>query len=281
MALGAAGGIQRLVWQLVTTVLVVGIAMWAAATWLPSPVPIPQLSVRPSDREVELEWTVAGSFDGGFEYRQKRAGGVFSEDGWMGVGTGSSYVVGGLNNGLVYVFQVRAVHASRGPSAPSDEAVVVPFGSVEGFRHLEVQLLTLKRDVAALMDWNRCADGVLGEIRFDHGSTSVMPMSNAELAAQNRAQLNGIVEGLRSDGAGKIVVVTGYASAPGRATYNLDLSESRAEAVMEYLERSGAWDGEIHVIAEGERRDRLGDTREEEDRRAVVALCEALAFVAD
>ena len=281
MAPAVAGRIRRLVWQLVTTVLVVGLAMWAAVTWLPPAVPIPKLVARPGDRQVKLEWTVASDFRGVVEYRQKRAGGVFSEDGWMSVGTDSNHVVRRLKNGLVYVFQARALHESRGSSAPSDEAVVVPFGPTEDFDQMEAQLLALKRDVAALMDGSPCMGSVLGEIQFAHGSTSVIPRSDAQLAAQNEAQLNAIVENLQCAEAGGVVAVTGYASAPGRATYNLDLSELRAEAVMEYLERSGAWDGEFHAIAEGEGRGRLGGRYEAEDRRVVVALCEVGAPPAD
>ena len=78
------------------------------------------------DGEVALAWTDPGDDSiTGWQYRQKVAGGDYGE--WthlMGTDIGRSkllYVVIGLDNGVVYVFQVRAVNGAGGGAA-SDEA---------------------------------------------------------------------------------------------------------------------------------------------------------------
>ena len=263
--------VRRLVFRLVFTILVICLASWAARWWFP---PAPELVARSGYGEASLEWTLSvDDFSGHFEYQQRLLNGAYP-DAWNATRESRKHVVQGLENGLVYVFRIRAVQEHEIPGAPSNEASVVPVVQPADRASIETQLETLMGKVATLEARYSCVGEVLGDVRFEHDSASVLPASNADLATRNEAALNAVLTRLRDAKTDLVVVVTGYASAPGRASHNLDLSESRSLAVIEYLsQRAGAWNGEFAALANGERRDRVGGRDDDRDRRAVVALC--------
>ena len=263
---------QQLKLQSCITVLAICLAIWAARTWLPPPVPVPQLVVRSGAGEATLEWTMSvDDFSGGFEYQQRLLNGVY-RDVWTPMDEPRKHLVPGLSDGQVYVFRVRAVRGGDIFGAPSNEASVVPFGT-NGSERTKTGLAMLTKRVTALEAGTSCADEVRGDVRFEHDSSSVLPTSNPGLATRNAAQMRAILANLPDAETHRVVLVKGYASTPGRASYNLDLSESRALAVVEYLsQRSGAWNGEFVALAEGEQQNWIGG-RPEEDRRAVVTFC--------
>ena len=220
-----------------------------------------------------LEWALSvDDFSGHFEYQQRLLTGVYP-DAWTKIPRSWNRVVRGLENGRVYVFRVRAVRGKIA-GAPSNEASVVPLERRDDGERAEMQVAMLMRKVAALEARHSCACEVLSEVLFEHDSASVLPTSDAALATRNETALSAVITRLQDAETELVVVVTGYASPPGRASYNLDLSESRAVAVIEYLSRrAGPWNGEFAALASGERRDRIGGGNDDDDRRAVVALC--------
>ena len=144
----------------------------------------------------------------------------------------------------------------------------------EGLDEPQPRPTGLEARVTALEDGDSCAKGILGEVRFRHRSATLFPSEDPSLTTRNQASLRTIAEQLRAAGTGRLAVVTGHASAPGRASRNLDLSESRANAVILYLSQgSQAWNGELIARAEGEWRPAIPGRQQSEDRRAVVALC--------
>ena len=93
-----------------------------------------ELAALPGDGTVRLEWSPPES-DGGtpilrYEYRLKEVRGEFGEwtpiaDSAPGEVNATGYTVGGLNNGTVYVFELRAVNlVDEGPESEAAEAVM-------------------------------------------------------------------------------------------------------------------------------------------------------------
>ena len=264
--------VSRLALRLGVTILVICLASWATRRCFP---PVPGLVVRSGDGEASLEWKLSvDDFSGRFEYQHRLLNGVYP-DAWSPTQGSWKHVVEGLENGLVYVFRVRALRENQLAGAASNEASVVPSetnGRPER-TETETPLAALKRKVAALEARYSCSDSVLAEVWFDHGSALVLPTASPDLATRNETALSAALTNLR-DAEAQLVVVTGYASAPGRASYNLNLSEARALAVIEYLtKRAEPWNGEFVALANGERWDGSGGGEDNENRRAVVALC--------
>ena len=92
------------------------------------------LAAMPGDGAVRLEWSPPES-DGGtpilrYEYRLKEGQGEFGEwtpieDSAAGEVNATGYVVGGLDNGTVYVFELRGVNlVGEGPESEAVEAVM-------------------------------------------------------------------------------------------------------------------------------------------------------------
>ena len=257
------------VWRLLIVILGVCVAMFLAREGMP---PTPTLTVQPGSGEVTLEW--CGLDDEkedefSFEYQLRSAEAAYPDDEWTEMqGAERQHVVRDLENGHVYLFHVRAVRkrgAIRG--RPSNEVSVVPFGLSE---RSEARLDALNARVNVLDVADSCR--TLGNVWFDHDSASVLPIPDADLANENEERLKTIISGLGDMGNDRVVVVKGYASTVGRASHNLDLSESRALAVVEYLARRVP-SGKFFAIAEGERRDWMGGRQANQGREAVVALC--------
>lgn len=254
---------RRLAFRLLVTIILVFFAVLVVRKYA---MPVPKLTVRPGDGHVKLTRVVTGDCEGTFQYQQRRMMGDFSGAQWSAASGCSSHVVEGLENGVVYVFRVRVLHERSGTGPPSDEVAVVPVP------HTEPSVNDTEVPVSDSGDF--CTQDVLGEVSFGHDSTSVIPRSNADLAQRNGMQLANVLRRLRRTEPRRLVVVKGYSSAPGRASYNLDLSELRAEAVIEYLyRRAPAWRRKLVAVAKGERHHLLDGRREGENRRAVVILC--------
>ena len=268
--------IRRLLVQLWIAVFFVSLVVWVASNWFPR-VPVPELSGQSRAGAARLEWTLGvDDFGGHFEYQQRSPNSVYPGDEWTPMPESFEHVVPQLAGGLIYVFRIRAVRDGDIAGAPSNEVSVVPLGLTDGSRGMQAQLAALAARVDLLEARQFCRDGTLGELQFEHNSAVVLPTSNDGLTSQNGERLAAIAESLRAAPPEAVAVVRGYASAPGRASYNLDLSEARALAVVEHLSRRlRTWNGKLVVIPEGERPDPIADRTEDDDRRAVVALCPA------
>ncbi|MCY4057300.1 MAG: OmpA family protein [Gammaproteobacteria bacterium] len=259
---------------MLATIGAIYVLLWMAQVLLPVP-PVPELTVRSGSGEVHLEWTLgAEDFDGRFEYQQRRLADADYSDVWIPMRGPRRHAVPDLVNGLLYFFRVRAVGPEEVAGAPSNEVGVVPLGLAEALGRLSERVAAIEGRVTAPDEVRFCAGEVVGEVGFDHDSASILPPANADLAAGNQARLAGVIRRLHGTDTEWVVQVTGYASTRGRASYNLDLSEARAEAVIEYLvQSSGALTGEFVAMAAGEGREWGEGKQEDEERRAVLVLC--------
>ena len=99
----------------------------------------------------------------------------------------------------------------------------------------------------------------------------------------NRDSMNNIVAGL-SNGvpSDRLVLVAGHASAKGRASENLDLSEKRAHAVVTHLSGLDGVGGRLVPLAMGENPDRPILHRDSErEQKVMVTLCGDSGSVGD
>ncbi len=219
-----------------------------------SPSVRPELSAIPADRAVELFWTIGGSATDTpqWEYRRRLSDGPYEQ--WQSVlptsGVDPHHRVSELTNGLVYIFQVRRAGETR-QDEWSNQLAVVPIAP---------------RSTTSTKT-GLCNGGALGEIRFAFDSREV------DLDFwQNRANLASVVRTLRSNESIQRVLVIGQASARGAASYNLDLSEDRANSILEYL-RDRA-DVALVASAMGEAHEEwVSDRSHERYQRVVVKSC--------
>ena len=253
---------------LLATAVSVYIGWWILSfAWLDQP--SVRLGARPGDGNVTLTWTKGGNFDGitGWKYRQRNTDDVHM-NAWTMWGTipgGADvreYIVGDLTNGQDYTFQLQA--CPRGAGATSNRAGATPSG-------MEKRLTEI-RNLLAARDLCHGALEHLGEVYFDVDSFE----TSDEL--QQKA-LQEIAEKLKHDSESRsLVVVEGHASADGNATYNLDLSEDRAGAVINELwkEERGLPMNKLDVraVSLGERHGRAYVDRENVlNRRVRVLRC--------
>jgi len=90
-----------------------------------------------------------------------------------------------------------------------------------------------------------------GEVIYTTTS-SLFDFDSAQLDATDEAALTSAAERLNAESnAGKTVTANGYASMEGPASYNVDLSRRRAEAVKGYLVKKGVCPKRISVKANG------------------------------
>ena len=175
------------------------------------PAPDPQLTLHgePRNRGAVLRWTVSAAFDGDgdLEYQTALLNDPYPDDTVDIAGNPDHVRVENLINGRVYVFRMRI-----NGGVWSNEVSLVPTAEMIEGQHPPSQ--TCKQ---------------LGVVRYRRG------VYRLDLA-ENGASLRRIVERLqRMAGAPGRAVAAGYASARGRASYNLDLSERRANGVVEHL----------------------------------------------
>lgn len=90
---------------------------------------------------------------------------------------------------------------------------------------------------------------------FDSGQAVIKP--------SGKVTLDELIAKLQ--GNNSVVIPIGYASSPGGADYNMDLSERRAEAVKAYLVSQGIDDSRIYIASKGEQ-DPVADNGTSEGR---------------
>ena len=94
--------------------------------------------------------------------------------------------------------------------------------------------------------------------------------NSAKLSADDEAYLNEAAERLNADvNADKTVTANGYASMEGPASYNVDLSRRRAEAVKGYMVEKGVAADRISVKGNGAT-DKFGPAHKDNRRVEVV-----------
>jgi hypothetical protein len=101
------------------------------------------------------------------------------------------------------------------------------------------------------------ACGSIVYINFDVNSADIRPESNAVLAD--------LYAGLQADGT-LAITVEGHTSTEGTAEYNLDLSQRRAQAVVDDLVARGIDGGTISSVGKGEEEPLLSPDRDESAR---------------
>ena len=217
-----------------------------------------ELNANTAHDAAELFWTVGDSASDihGWEYRKRLSDGPYESpnDGWTSLpqsaGRDGRYRAVNLTNGLVYIFQVRQTGEIR-EDEWSNQLAVVPTAD-PGVVPPESEF---------------CSGEELGEILFAFDSHEIdMDFQD------NRGALTTIVRGLRSEGAAKRALATGYASAGGKASYNLDLSEERTIGVIKYLEERV--EVELAALAMGERHEEwVLDGADERHQKVIVKSC--------
>jgi len=102
--------------------------------------------------------------------------------------------------------------------------------------------------------------------------TATFKLGSAELPDLLRQQLDRFAEVLRGKrGSGRVVVIEGHADASGSDDVNLPLSQKRAEAVKDYLVKSGADQSMLMAKGMGSRAPRIAqDPTAAENRRVEI-----------
>lgn len=236
------------------------------------PGPAVRLEALPDDGEAMLSWVTPGDgFTGvvSWEYRQRLYADTWGD--WQKIPGGANvrkHAVAGLRNSWTYAFSVRAVGKGKERGAASNFSAVTPSG-VER-RLTEIRDLLAGRKSVRDFCLDEPADA--GSVRFAGGSFGTKADS------QQRA-LEKIAEVLRRASLRQtLVVVEGHASADHHATFNLDLSEDRAEAVIGELRKPehGLRNDRLdyRAVARGERHDReYPDRGNHNNRRVQVWVC--------
>lgn len=227
---------------------------------LPSPSRV-ELQAESADGSVELTWSFGDvQLDAAnWQYQRRQLGGRYGA--WNDIRlTANSpreagrHHIGGLTNGRLYIFRIRVANTDRADEW-SNEVAVVP----------SVQHPAPARPVNA----GSCDGTLLGEIHFR--------VRRDEVDTGFRDNQNSLTKILRELGneanRDKRVFVAGYASADGKASANLDLSEKRAAAVVRHLSSAGIG-GRLIPLAFGERPDEPVPGKDSELHRKVsVTLC--------
>ena len=262
----------------------------ALITWRVTP-PIPAfpsaavLRAEPGDGTVTLSWEYRGSSEvDRWEYQKREYGGRYGDE-WRDIGEKKLryFVVRPLVNGRVHQFRVRARGPGHSEGVPSNEVEATPIGIAETLgTSLAVTIEnTLTNVIQGIADENTLTgviqnvaesepaagcDAIIGKVTF--------ALDDAVLTAKAEKKLAEAVERLTSGEVNGPVVVTGYASADGPASHNLDLSERRADAVREFLDARVGDNVQFIEVARGERHgDAITGKEREDNRRVLVTLC--------
>ena len=219
-----------------------------------------ELSARPvADGTIRLSWNLSnfGSEVIEYEYQKGPLGSSYGE--WTPIVGPEEprWTVGELTNGVLYNFRMKATDENNVEHL-SNPAIAAP-----------IAFDTPEEDVRPS---NVICDGdELGTVLFDVGHDEI-----DDDFGSNRLSLLSIANGLPNEAvvSDAIVLVVGYASAEGSASYNLDLSERRAREVVLRLSGPQGFAGQLVPLAMGERHDELALDRDgEENQRVVVTLC--------
>ena len=230
------------------------------------------LHTEAGDGSVSLSWEFADSAPpAAWEIQQRNDGDEYRATRTLR-GTVRNHVVEGLVNGRTYFFRVRARnHEGReGPWSAEEPAIPIGIGSAsaQSLARIEETLSGIYLLLSGSDDPSRTARGcdtVLGGVLFE--------FRKARLTKSAMTILEGMTEWLVVTKARGPVIVTGYASAKGPASYNLDLSEDRADAVRGFLD-ARVEDVEFIEVAKGERHDEPVAGKEGRvNQRVIVTLC--------
>ena len=98
-------------------------------------------------------------------------------------------------------------------------------------------------------------------------------LDSVSLTDEAKANLDQFAEALRDPGLSNVAfAVEGHTDALGTEAYNLDLSERRAAAVVEYLQSLGVDTSKLTVIGRGMSQPRTDDPFDPENRRVEARL---------
>ncbi len=205
---------------------------------------------------VELSWEVTG-LQADVEKYEYQSGSLGSPLGpWMAMeleNAARRVTVDGLSAGAVYAFRMK-VTDENGIEYLSNQAVAA------------IELLEAEVETVAGL----CDGAELGVVHFELGRSEI-----DEGYRGNERTLRMIANRLRQEvTGGRLVLVVGYASGDGVASFNLDLSERRAREVARDLSEERGVAALLVPLAMGERHDEPVLGRENErNRRVVVGLC--------
>lgn len=248
-----------------------GRAATAAATPAGSPAAPVDLVVSRGDRSVNLRWDPPGDDGGvavrGYEYRYRRADETRFVA-WTSVGAATQATVGGLDNGVEYIFEVRAANAAF--SGVAAVASATPGGAPGAPRALAAEA----GDGQVVLRWEAPeSDGGLGvdgyELRWSGPEQA--PGAWTDNGAERIAVVEGLTNGLtyvfevravNLEGGGTVASVVArpwVASAPGapvltaradsrRVSLSWTVPDNGGEAIARYEHRwridgeaFGAW----------------------------------------
>ncbi len=167
--------------------------------------------------------------------------GCFENVDLTGTVTGNIARFGGVDrsSGVVsaYIFSLTADGALQGVASTNGgpfgftRSVIAPEGTVTGCSDIPQP------------DYPLACGSIIHGINFDFNSANLRPESDSILQQ--------LFEGLQADGAASIVV-EGHTSTEGSDTYNADLSNRRAQAVVDDLVRRGIDPSRISALGKGE-----------------------------
>ena len=264
--------VRVVLWCLVPTLVVVSaLSYWIVGEFTGRP-HAALLRAEAGDGSVNLSWEYADDVQpAGWELQRRDDGDEYRATRKLR-GTVRNHVVEDLINGRTYFFRVRARNQEGERKPWSAEKPAIPTGiesaSAQSLVRIEETLSGIHRLLSGSDDPSKKAlrcNTVLGDVLFE--------FQEAKLTTSAAAILKRMVEWLVSTKAGGPVIVTGYASAMGPASYNLNLSEDRASAVRGFLD-AGVDNVEFIEVAKGERHDQpIAGKESRENQRVVVTLC--------
>lgn len=184
---------------------------------------------------------------------------------------GSAIVAGAVLLGVATVYVLawsKYYRPSPGPAAPVEKIA-------DELRETNVRLGEIAYSVARIADRGPVQKPPPGDTCAEVGYSVVVPFAfdSSDIQEAGERLLEAFIERVGAAPSERdYVLIEGYATAVGVASYNLDLSERRAKAVEEFLPI--AWQQGAIVVSRGERHDEAIPGKDDvANQRVRLVLC--------